>query len=386
MDTLRLHRQSGASLILLIGIVAALAILATTLVTFIGNVQSNTADQRVRDKTAGVAEAAVDGMMYQMSLTHGLQSYWPTDASIQPVLDATTIRSQFSSTTEYPNPPVGAFVSAVYYDNSDTNGDKHVNRLDAHYDANDDSLMYVEGQGMVGNRSVRIQALVQRTFVKTEFPRGVAVYTGASLLSNGGGNNPKITIEDQGDQPSVTGYAAGGVDNPSVFVNTITQKTGNAVPVLSSILPDSVVAQIILMAKNMGTYYDLTAGAQMPTDLSGVKVINVADGATVDLGNNIDINSATSPGILFILGGNNVTIDMGGNETFWGVMYTEGTFESSHGTPSIHGMLICKSNLDMRGTPNVYYNDSAIVKLKDRWTLAVQVVTNTWREISPVAP
>lgn len=382
MDTLRTHRQRGASLIMLIGIVAALAILAATLVTFIGNVQSNTADQRVRDKTAGVSEAAVDGMMYQMSL----KDSWPTDASIQPVLDATTIRSQFSSTMEYPNPRVGAFVSAVYYDNSDTNNDGKVNRLDAHYDANSDNLMYVEGQGMVGDRSVRIQALVRRTFVDTTFPRGVAVYTGANLLSNGGGNNPKITIEDQGGLPSVTGYVAGTLENASVFQGTITQVTGGAVPSLSSILPDSVVLQVIALAKNIGTYYDLTAGAQMPTDLSGVKVIKVADGATVSLGNNNDINSNTSPGILFILGGNNVVIDMGGNSTFWGVMYTEGTFESSHGTPSIHGMLICKSSDDMRGTPNLYYNDSAIVKLKNVWTLAVQVVANTWREISPVAP
>ena len=381
MNTLRLQRQSGASLIMLIGIVAALAILATTLVTFIGNVQSNTADQRVRDKTAGVAEAAVDGMMYQMSLNNT----WPTGASIQPVLDTTTIRSQFTS-TEYPNPRVGSFVSAVYYDNSNTNGDKYVNRLDAHYDANGDNLMYVEGQGMVGDRSVRIQALVRRTFVDTTFPRGVAVYTGANLLSNGGGNNPKITIEDQGGLPSVTGYVAGTVDNPSAFQSTITQVTGGGVPPLSSILPDSVVLQVIALAKNLGTYYDLTAGAQMPTDLSGVKVIKVADGTTVSLGNNTDINSAASPGILFILGGSHVTLDMGGNGSFWGVLYTEGTFESSHGTPSIHGMLICQSSDDMRGTPNLYYNDSAIMKLRNVWTLAVQVVSNTWREISPVAP
>jgi hypothetical protein len=366
---------------MLIGIVAALAILAATLVTFIGNVQSNTADQRVRDKVAGVSEAAVDGMMYQMSLNNK----WPTDASIQPALDATTIRSQFSS-TEYPNPTVGSLVSAAYYDNSDTNGDGKVNRLDAHYDANNDSLMYVEGQGMVGVRSVRIQALVQRTFIDTTFPRGVAVYTGANLTSNGGGNNPKITIEDQGDLKSVTGYVAGTLENPSVFESKITQVTGGGVPSLSSILPDSVVTQIITMAKNMGTYYDITAGAQMPTDLSGVKVIKVADGSTVSLGNNGTINSAASPGILFILGGNNITIDMGGNASFWGVMYTEGTFQSAHGTPSIHGMLICKSNLDMKGTPNVYYNDSAIMKLANRWTLAVRVVSNTWREISPVAP
>jgi hypothetical protein len=379
MDTLRTHRQRGASLIMLIGIVAALAILAATLVTFIGNVQSNTADQRVRDKAAGVSEAAVDGMMYQMSLN------WPNDASTQPVLDATTVRSQFS-TTEYPNPPVGSLVSAVYYDNSDTNGDGNVNRLDAHYDANGDNLMYVEGQGMVGARSVRIQALVRRTFVDLMFRRGVAVYTGANLTSNGLGNNPKITIEDQGGLKSVTGYVAGALENPSVFQSTITQVTGGVVPPLSSILPDSVVLQVIALAKNIGTYYDLTAGAQMPTDISGVKVIKVADGTTVNLGNNDPINSAASPGILFILGGNNVVIDMGGNATFWGVMYTEGTFQSSHGTPSIHGMLICKSNLDMKGTPNVYYNDSAIAKLANKWTLAVQIVANTWREISPVAP
>jgi hypothetical protein len=381
MDTPRLRNQTGASIIMLIGIVAALAVAAATLVVFSGNVQSNTADQRVRDKSAGVAEAAVDGMIYQMSLT------WPKTASTQPVLDATTIRSQFPA-TEYPGPKTGAFVGAVYYDNSDTNSDGKVNSLDAHYDNNNDQLMYVEAQGTVGVRTVRIQALVKQKFAEIKFPKGVAVYVGGNLTSNGGGNNPKITIEDQGSSLKVYGDVGGTIENPSVFEGGATPIIPQVAPPLSSILPDSILAQIVAMAKGMGTYYDRTKSPPdaMPSDFSGLKVINVADGTSVALGNNGTINSAAKPGILLVLGGPNVTLDMGGNAEFWGVLYTDGTFQSAHGTPTIHGMVICKSNLDMKGTPNVMYNESAIVNLSHQWGLSVQVVQNTWREIAPVLP
>jgi hypothetical protein len=374
--------QRGSTLLIIIGIAATLAIMASTLVVVVGNMQANTADTRTRTKAAGVGEAAMDGMMYQLALD------WPATATTQPALDTSTIDSQFSSTTEFPRPASGQLVQAVYYDNSDTNGDGKVDRNDAHWDANGDQEMYVESQGNVGGRSARFQALVQRTFVDTTFPRGIAVYDGGNLDANGGGNNPKIHIYDQGDLTSVMAYVNGDVPDAGrpVFQSSISTSIaadGDTVPPLDELMPDTLISQVIAMAKGMGRYYDLTQGASMPSDLSGVCVIKVADGSTVSLGNNGGINSREDPGILFVLGGPHVHIDIGGTQDFYGVFYTEGQLDSAHGTPAFYGMVICTSYMDMRGTADIYYDDSAIVRLQNKWTLTVKLVPNTWREIQP---
>ena len=379
-----LKDQRGATLIIIIGIAAALALMAGTLVLVVGNMQSNTADTRTRAKAAGVGEAAMDGMMYQLALN------WPKTSAIQPALDATTVGNQFASTSEFPRPTSGAFVAAVYYDNSDTNGDGKVTRADAKWDANGDSLMFVEAQGKVGKRATRFQALVQRTFVDTSFPRGIAVYDGGNLDANGGGNNPKIHIYDQGGLPGVSAYVNGTVPNTArdVFQNSISTYIagdGQTVPALSSLgFTPQLIQQVIAMAQGMGRYYDTTQGASIPADKSGLCVIKVPDGTTVSLGNNGGINSRDNPGILFVLGGPLVKIDIGGNQEFYGVFYSEGQLNFAHGNPAFYGMVVCTSYMDMRGTADILYDDACIVKLKDKWTLTVRLVPNTWREIQPL--
>ena len=399
------NSQRGATLVLAIGIVAALAIMAATLVLVVGNMQWNTADARTRTKAAGVGEAAMDAMMYQLALD------WPKSTSHQPTLDTTTVGGQFADTDEFPRPDTGDFVGAVYYDNSDTTGDGQVDRGDATWDANHDDQMYVEAQGKVGDRAVRFQALVKRTYVDTSFPRGIALYDGGDMDANGGGNNPKVKIYNQGGLPGVSAYVDGSVPNTArdVFQNTISTyiaDDGQTVPSLTQLgFSENLIRQVISMAVGMGRYYDVTQGATMPTDLSGICVVRVPDGTTVQLTGGINMDQGPhavpaaddEPGILMILGpepaegmplgtntGPNIKIDMANNDRFYGVFYTDGQLNKAHGTPAFYGMAIFKSYIDMRGTADVYYDDSAITKLWDKWTLTVKLVPNTWREIHPL--
>ncbi len=387
-----IRNEAGATLLIVIGIIAALAVMASTLVFVIGNMQANTADTRIRDKASGVGEAAMDGMMYQLALN------WPdteTPTTV-PALDETKIGEQFGDTSEFPRPKTGSFVASVYYDNSDTNGDEVVTAADAQWDANDDDLMYVEGQGNVGKRSARFQALVKRTYVNTTFPKGIAVYDGGNMDSNGGGNNPKITVYFD-DGGGVSSYVNGSVTTSEVFdsqsMDVNIRDNGDTIPAIDTLIPQSLIRQVIAMAKGMGRYYDVTQGASLPTDFSGVCVIKVQDGTTVFLGNNGGINmgagpstvptASDKPGILVILGGPHVKIDIGGDQNFYGVMYTDGQLVEAHGNPCFYGMVVCKSYMDMRGTADIKYDATAITKLSDRWTLSVVLVPNTWREIAP---
>ena len=56
----RLRDQQGATLVLIIGVIAALAILAAAMVALTANVQHNTATHRTQSKAFNVAEAGLD--------------------------------------------------------------------------------------------------------------------------------------------------------------------------------------------------------------------------------------------------------------------------------------------------------------------------------------
>lgn len=406
----RFSGQRGATLLIVIGIAGALAVMAATLIFVVGNMMANTADSRMREKAATVGEAAMDGQMYALALA------WPRAATPTPAptLNADLIRSQFP-TDEFPN-TTGDFVSAVYYDDADTNGDGKIDVNDAHWDSNGNRFMFVEAQGKVGDRETRFQAKVERTFVDTTFPHGIAVYDGGGMDTNGGGNNPKITIYNSGGW-DVSGYVNGVPSDPEVFQSTINAVYPN-IPELHELLPDATIRQIIAMAQGMaggsnsGTqYYDCTSSNpngpdEVPTnaEMQGVCVMRVPDGTTVQIGGGVNMaqgphavpQASDEPGILIILGpepvppaaadtntGPLIRIDMANNDRFYGVFITDGQLNFAHGTPAFFGMAVFKSYMDMRGTADIKYDDSAISKLMDKWTLSVRLVPNTWREIRP---
>lgn len=391
------QRQEGSVLIMMIGIAAVLAIMASGLVFILGNVSANTANQRTRTKAFDIAEGALDYGMQTLAAS------WPTPGTTTPPTfslssfetlgSSSATSSQFANSQEYPPPNagLGPFAAVQFYDNTVNPGQSDGINTNSHIDANGDAKMWLVASGATGSQTATIQAEVNRTTYNTNFPRGLAVYTGGDLLSNGGGNNPKIVIENQGGATSVTGYVAGNLQAPSVFANTITKEVGpGQVPPLSSLgFTNDLVNQVIALAQSLGTYYDYTTGTPLPNwnsfNFSGVCVIRVPDGTNVPIGNTGDINSSSKPGILFILGpvggsGNDITVDMGGNENFYGVLYTAGLVQSSHGTPAIHGMLVCQSTLNMKGTPAIDYNDAMIANLANQWTLSVNLVPDTWRQ------
>lgn len=387
----RHHRRGerGSTLVIIIGVIAALAVMAATLVFVVGNMQANTSDSRTRDKAQGVAEAAMDAQMY------ALAQDWPETAtpSPEPTVDAATVRGQFS-TSEFPNGSDGDFASAIYYDNSDTNDDGVVDSNDATWDANGDGKMVVEAQGTVLNRSSRVSGVVERTFVSTWFPQGIVVYDGGDMTSNGSGN--QVRVYNSGTAGSITAQVGGSLENADVFGSGISVTQGSSsITTWDQIIPATTVQQVTAMAKGMGRYYDLTAGDSLPTDFSGVCVINVSDGQEIDLPQNAGINMTSAvngvptedddPGILFITG--NPTVMCQGHTNFYGIFYTDGQLGSDSksyaGTPSFYGMVICKSFMDLRGTCNILYDDSAIMKLRNKYTLSVVLVSNTWREIQP---
>lgn len=379
--------ERGSGLIMLIGLVATLAILAISVVLVVGNMQSNSQRDRMRAKAFNVTEAALDSGMAALSTA------WPAAAGAGPDLGTAAqaaFRSEFSS-SEYPAPSTGLpFVTWQYYDNQDPIDPNITWDKGSPTDPNvPDNRVWLVAQSSVGDRAARIQTLLERTYFSSGIPRGVALFAGGNLLSNGGGNNPKIMIEVPPPVGTQTTARVGGyIDDPTVTAANIVDLTGSSAGTVEDVMPLGLREGLKAVAQTHGRYFTSVAAAEAsPVDanwspdggLSGLCVIEPSATTTLSLGG--EYNTEAQPGILLLLGGSNV--DFGGGGNYYGVLYTDGTVDKGHGDFHVHGMLVGAALVDMRGTVNVYYNDNVIARLSTRWSLNVRVVPNTWRELKP---
>jgi hypothetical protein len=368
--------ERGAGLVLIIGVVAALAISAATLVAFLANVQHNTSDTRQHVKSFTVCEAGLDVGMALLS------SQWPISSTAVPDFDEGGFRGRFA-TSEFPDPTSGQFITVTWYDDPSTPS--------VNWDADDDGKLWMISQANVGSRASRVISQVERSYFKMALPRGIPLWAGGDLYSNGGGNNPKIKVEIAPPSGYTTTIHVGGViEETDVSEGGIAQKTGADITPLDQVFPQTLVDSLTLTAQANGRYFTSLAEAEAspvnavwsPTGgLSGLTVIEPPAIVELKVQGNTDLNSEDSPGIFLILGGS--TLSWGGTAQYYGVIYCEGPMNTSHGTGDIHGMVIANTDEDMRGTPNILYNDKCIANLDERFPSMARRVRNTWREVQP---
>jgi hypothetical protein len=311
-------------------------------------------------------------------------------------MNTSTFRGMFDG-GQFPDPESGgSFAAYAYFDNPPYTSPYSAS-APPDYDANQDNRMYLVSQAQVGRGAARMQALVEITYFKADFPRGVAVFTGANLISNGGGNNPKITVEVAPATGTVSCRAAGTIEegatskNPVYDTSTIIGLEGTSAGSVEEAFPSSILNSLVEAARDNGRYFDgptaisdaessPARGSWSDGGLTGLTVIE-PDTAASTLSLRGTYNSETEPGVIILLGGSN--LDFGGGGDFYGVLYTQGTVEKGHGNFVVHGMLVSDSTLDMRGTVNVQYNDNCIANLSKRFYSNVTMVANTWRELRP---
>jgi hypothetical protein len=382
----RRSRQAGIAMIMFIGITATLAIAAGGLVILLGNTQGFTYAEQTRAKASSVAEGGLNVGMQK------LKTGWPSLSTANPTFDNTAFRSEYS-TADFPNPKSGQFINVIFFDNSDTNGDGFITTADAHYDANNDQMMYIQATAKTSNGTAKIQAEVVRTYWNPSLPRGIAVYAGADLTNNGGGNNPKISVEVAPPSgPTASVMIAGTISDPSVTdQQKIVSISGAAVPPVDQVIAPSVIANIKATAAMAGRYF---SGANAANDalnspasgmggpgLQGITVIEPAAGTSGTI--SLPATTAESPAVTLLLGGDLWNFQMRGNTDYYGFAYTTGNLDFSAGTPAIHGMIVALGSVGLRGTADVLYNDAVLARLMGMWTLNVRMVPNTWRELSP---
>lgn len=229
--------QRGATLILLLGVIAALAILAVTLVMVTMNVQGRTAADRTKTKAFNAAEAALDQSMYRVGMT------WPTSAGSF-TWDSNAFSAAFLTTgqaSEYPN-----LISAV--------------TLSAGPDADH---YWIVAQANVGTEKARIRTQIARQSIGVAgVAPGVAVYSGGTVTMTGSASVSGPTVNGQ---PTAALYAATAVDvdggNPSITASiisptlikddwqTIGPLAGTVIPSIDQFFPPSQVQDLTAASK-----------------------------------------------------------------------------------------------------------------------------------------
>jgi hypothetical protein len=382
---MRRNDQRGAALVLIIGVIAALAILAAAMVALTANAQHNTATHRTQSKAFNIAEAGLDAGQAV------LWANWPDPedaaAGTLPSVDTTVFRSQFDA-AEFPDPATGQFISVSFYDDDGDLDNPGIEKPKKDYDANRNGYIWIVSRGATGGRAAKVQALVKKETFDLLIKEGVALFTNGLLDCRGNGNQPVIGLDPPASFASV--YAG----PPPPQYQTADIEAGIAVnpdttTELSDIFPDDTLAYIIEAAVGATKYYqtqaDIPVAAWSSTpriivvDHGGVDMKDVPD-TDVDDSGNPTIWSEDDPGILVVLSGDLTNI--GQKKSIYGVVYLmDGVW--LEGNAEIHGMCIAATSADVRGTRAANYNANVLANLNRPQVLSVRLVPNTWRELRP---
>ena len=97
---------------------------------------------------------------------------------------------------------------------------------------------------------------VERTWFTMSLPRGIPLWAGGNLLSNGGGNNPKIEVEVPPPSDITTTVQVGGyIEETDVSAMGIVQKTGDDIDPLDEVFPQALVDALVSTAQANGRYF-----------------------------------------------------------------------------------------------------------------------------------
>jgi Tfp pilus assembly protein PilX len=188
-------KESGFALIMLIGIIAALAILAATLVMMLDNQQHATAKSRESKTSLYFAEAGLSSAANAVQNNTSWLTTAYTDSS-----STTGMNQGYSTIAGAPT------VTYTVYDNASP-----VNTA-VHYDANKDGEVWVEADTTYLGRTTRVRELVSSS-TKTSILPKAAAWTDTNMTLTGTSNIYGVQADgtpDDSGAPYVTTVMVGG--------------------------------------------------------------------------------------------------------------------------------------------------------------------------------
>jgi hypothetical protein len=412
----RLRSADGYAVATAMIVMAIMLVMGMAAFAFVDTETQSSLRERTHESRLNLTEGVVAAEIFQMSRS------WPTTAEKEFPVECThdsaeplcptpaQLEAQFSGadfneasawnvTVRDDIMPAGATQAIQFYDDAAV-------QAQARYDQNANGEMWVRAEGTVQgkDRTVVARVRVERRPLK---PPAAPFVAGKFNTGNSGGS--KVIVQTT---PGVYGVVrcdnTGGLTshsndcidygNGQLSPTNMVKSDINAGPAIAPGLVDSLKQ----MAINDDTYY----ANGCPSDPSGY-VVWVENG-NCDYNGNMVVNGTTHKGIFIV---NNGTLSLGGNVTWWGVIYalnaqncgvtTTGCLNyKGHsdnvvtitGTPTVHGAIFVDGdgrlgigNSGNSGNcanclPNLMYDPSVVLNLTAFGTAGI--IQNTWRELT----
>ena len=385
------NRESGSGLILIIGVIAALAVLAAMTVMLLANVQANTSRDRAQKTSFTVSEAAVDAALAQLSAA------WPAgdatfDSSfLQPYLDELPAAG-------YPTPPPPI---VEFYDNTGAGGTLGTDA----WDKDGDGRLWVEATATTIKRTTRVRVLVERVMVNLGLLDNIAVWTPGMLDSQSAASSVSYEVLGPGATRAIVEYntlASGSRPFDPLTVKEITPATD-----ANLLISPELLGYFRAEAERVNRVGEAKLYTSLPNGTNFTGLVYLDSGAAsssrqlpatqnVDLGtgggsslvlNGDGVGANAKPGVLIF---DAKDVNLTGNVDFYGLIYCSGAIKIASGI-RIHGMVLAGNinvpvgtrAVTLLGTQNVLYNNNVRANLDRQYSISVHMVANTWRELGP---
>ncbi len=378
----RIRRQEGFSLILVISVIAVLSTLTVALVVLVSNTMHATATDRMQKKAFNLAEAGMDAGQAALWVS------WPTTdtAGPPPAVDPDQFRAEFVP-SEFPDPRSGDFIDVEFYDDDGVVADPGIDKDVQDIDQNGNGLMWIVSRAATADRAAKVMALVKKIDYQLQIKNGVAIATSGLLDVRGTGNQAVVGL----DPPATTATIYDGTysgNGQSDWESGITKVDGTtATQITTEIFPTEVLQNLIEIARGVGKVYATQAAVPTEAWSTDPRIIVIenggADAKDFPETDGSTVWSESHPGILIILNGN--LDDTGQKTTIYGIVYLANGI-IMRGNSEIHGMVIALASGELRGTRAVVYNQNVLSNLNRPTTLSVTIVPNTWREVPTDQP
>jgi hypothetical protein len=387
-----MSRRPGAEdgIALFVAIMALTVMLALGLGTysFVSGQERESVSERTAESAFNLGEAALDGQTLRLSHS------WPGTAAKAYPYSCTQASSEprcpepagLTRTFDSPDFAVGSSWVTTVRDNGGSLAveyDEDAANSQPSWDANGDLRLWVRAQAVVRGKRRTLAMLVTLERFTEQFPKH-AITAGRFATTNSGN---KVIVDTRGPSAEPAPVAVRcTVRSPSCL--DYDPAKGQISPDTTQIgyqggaaLDAAAIGRLRSRATAEGSYYPTGC----PANPTGV-IVFVEDGdCSYGTSTGMCCNSATAPGVFIVING---TLSLGGNVTFYGIVYaanaqgTSGAVVSIGGTASIQGSVaIDGDGLLSAGSSkvNVVYDERAAGTL---WSYgSAAPVKNSWREV-----
>ena len=393
-----LRAETGSSIVMALVLMSMMFAVGMAAYAFVDTQQVESMRERHRESSFNFAEAALNSQSFilsrrwagsQNSFGTATPTCSNTSAPSAMCPDPAQLAAAFGS-TDY---SVGAtWRTTVYDDVSGKFYDSGVIEVPgtAHWDQNKNGTVWIKAETVVRDRPRRIVALVQVQPYQEEIPKQVIIAGQFELTPNGNGVYIKTNPDETSEHRILLRCSLGDTSCAEFTPDKKNPQLDppGAIDGLSFVgedaLPDDVKDRLKERAVADGTLYE----GVCPTaaQLTG-KVVWVEGCDEESYTQSHTWNSAAAPGILIWADG---YLELGGNSTFWGIVYHLNNDDSTDDELlRLRGGLTIKGGAFVDGPGGIdvgsnrvnldYYND-AFTNITSYGSASI--VQNSWRDIT----